>query len=848
MTRRLSLPPRHRAIHCAFPKILQLPRSLMSSQPRVFPRLWIIVLIYACGFLYWCDQARIRQVREVSAMIEGATANGIVKGITPPGDAVGLRQLIVPSRNERSFEWIAQTQQMFVRHEARVRHVDYDNPPQGRAVNAASPYRWWLGLVARVDQLISGRPIVASVENAAIWADPALHFLLLIGGTFFVAWQFGGVAAILFSVGVVTLFPLAGEFLPGMPDDRGLSHLMVIASVLTLLAGLIFTNEETAGAKPGWFAAAGVIGGLGLWVDVAAQVPVVAGIFIGGILISLVARRSRSKNAQTNEIIFPWRVWSLAGAATVLIAYLIEYFPAHFDLWRLESVHPFYGLAWIGLGEWLSRLDKRIRGGKYLEKRVRGWIAMAASLLAIASIPIVMWKTGSRAFLVRDLSSLRLTSLDEGAVATSVWAWISREGMSAAVWASILPVLALIPITWFLFRAPTKLQTRFAVALSLGPALVLLGFATQQLGDWSGFDAVLLAGLVAAVAGRVWVFSSARGWVCAACVATAAVFGLTRLLPGKLPNAGGKLTASESQELIERHLAHWLARHAGESGAVVYAPPRETATLSFYGGLRGVGTFAEENREGFGASLMIAAAKTMEEAQGLLLARSVRYIVIPSWDPFFDEFAQRYLAKNFSNRTSLLARELRRWNLPPWLRPIPYQIPVGGGFEGQSALVFEVVDEQSPAVSAGRLAEYLVEIGELDRAVAVAETLRRFPGDVGALVARAQVQGAKDDGSGFAQTMVALQARLANGADRFLPWDRRVSLAIVLARANQVDQAREQLKRCMAEVDGKKLRSLTTGSLYGLEVLAKAFDLTIHDPALNELALSLLPRDLRERL
>jgi hypothetical protein len=420
--------------------------------------------------------------------------------------------------------------------------------------------------------------------------------------------------------------------------------------------------------------------------------------------------------------------------------------------------------------------------------------------------------------------------------------------MSVAVWTTLLPVLALVPSAGILFRPAKTPGAEFALALSLGPALVLLGFATQQLGDWSGLDAVLVVVFVATVAGRVWFFSSVRSWVWVGCVAGIAISGITRLLPGALPGSGGKLTASESQELIERHLAHWLARHAGENGAVVYAPPRETATLCFYGGLRGVGTFAAENREGFGASLMIAAAKTMEEAQGLLLARSVRYIVIPSWDPFFDEFAQRYLTKNFSNRTSLLAQELRRWNLPPWLRPVPYQIPVGGGFEGQSVLVFEVVDDQSPAVAAGRLAEYLVEIGELDRAVAVAETLRRFPGDVGALVARAQVQGAKEDGNGFAQTMATLQARLANGADRFLPWDRRVSLAIVLARANEIDRAREQLKRCLTEADGKKLRSLTTGSLYGLEVLAKAFDLSLPDPALNDLTLSLLPRDLRERL
>ena len=74
-----------------------------------------------------------------------------------------------------------------------------------------------------------------------------------------------------------------------------------------------------------------------------------------------------------------------------------------------------------------------------------------------------------------------------------------------------------------------------------------------------------------------------------------------------------KLTSAEAQELIERDLAHWLARHANEPRPVVFAPPRETLTLCFYGGLRGIGTFATENNAGFGAALMMAGAQTMEE-------------------------------------------------------------------------------------------------------------------------------------------------------------------------------------------------------------------------------------------
>jgi hypothetical protein len=179
---------------------------------------------------------------------------------------------------------------------------------------------------------------------------------------------------------------------------------------------------------------------------------------------------------------------------------------------------------------------------------------------------------------------------------------------------------------------------------------------------------------------------------------------------------------------------------------------------------------------------------------------------------------------------------------------VPYQTLKIGGYEGQSVQVFEVVDEQSPAVAMSRLAEYLVEIGELDQAASTEAALRRFPGDIGALVARAQVQSARGEQAGLTQTLESLSSRLSNGADRFLPWDRRVSLATVLARAGKVDLAREQVSRCLAELSERKLRSLSTGSLYNLQVLSHSFGLVATDPQLRKLALDLLPRDLRSSL
>jgi hypothetical protein len=411
-----------------------------------------------------------------------------------------------------------------------------------------------------------------------------------------------------------------------------------------------------------------------------------------------------------------------------------------------------------------------------------------------------------------------------------------------------LPMVLVFPAVWLVLRRNTGVAARASLALALGPVAVALAFACRQLSWWQVLDGALLALVVSAIPAHMAVDRRSGRWLWTGLAALLIFPGVIPLWPQRVTKAANMLTSAEAEELIERALAHWLAKHAGDEGAVVFAPPRETASLSFYGGLGGIGTFSADNDEGRRATITIASVTTLPEAQILIQARRIRYIIIPSWDPFFDEYARFYLVKAQANRKSILIPELRRLNLPPWLRPVPCQILKIGGYEGQSVLVFEVVDEQSPAVAMSRLAEYLVEVGELDQAASVGEALRRFPGDVGALAARAQVQSARGDPAGLAQTLDSLLSRLANGADRFLPWDRRVSLAIVLARAERVDLAREQVRRCLAELSEKKLQSLSTGSLYNLLVLSHSFGLVATDPKLRELALDLLPGDLRSSL
>jgi hypothetical protein len=191
---------------------------------------------------------------------------------------------------------------------------------------------------------------------------------------------------------------------------------------------------------------------------------------------------------------------------------------------------------------------------------------------------------------------------------------------------------------------------------------------------------------------------------------------------------------------------------------------------------------------------------------------------------------------------------LYKWNLPGWLRPVQYLVPNIPGFEGQSVIILEVVDEQDDAIALGRIAVYLADMGQLELAAKAGAALRRFPADLGALLARAQVETACGENEAFAESADLLVRRISGGADRDLQWDQRIGLAVVLVQSHHMDLARPRLKQCIAELDADKLRSLSTNLLFRFQILRRALNMEIVDPSLRALSLDLLPPDLRSRL
>lgn len=819
----------------------------MRPVTPLLSRVWITIPLLMAGFIFWSCSARVKRVEYVTNVV---ASDATASASSPTGYAAGMRNLIVPEQNRDSYRWIAQTQQMLARGEWRVRNIDYENAPLGREVLTPSPYRWWLGLVAWVDRAFSGRPPGLSVERAALYADPLLHLLLLVLAVVLTVSRFGIFPATLLSLGVAFLFPFAAGFIPGVPDDKTLSHVCSLLSVLVLLMGTRASGVAVASTAippraPGgrWFLCAGIVGGFGLWVSAAEQLPVILGIAFGAIFAAWIFRREKETDLVRSLSPTNWLLWALGGAASSLIFYLVEYFPAQLGAWRLEQIHPLYSLAWLGLGvaqflvTTLFRREASVRP-------VRLWLGGLFAIAALGVVPVLWWKSGTIGFFSADAGASRLTRLPGGVEATSLGTWLARDGFSATVWATLLPALLIFPAGWLLFRRGIAANVRAGIAVALGPVLVVLVLACWQLERWNSFGAALLVLSVALAAACDHFASRSARWIASICFGAVLLPGALLLrVPAGFPDKA-PLNESELAGLIERDLAHWLARHIATGKVVVLAPPNETMALYYYGGLPGIGTLAWENQAAIGAASRIFSATTPQEALARIRSREVTHIIVPSWDRYLDE----YVRINVVQTGDAFLSGLRNWAPLPWLKPVAYQLPGVSGYEGQTVAIFEVVEEQSEATVLGWQAEYFAEMGQLEYAAAISQSLQRFPNDLGAVIARAQVAMGRKDTAGLSEALAMLVPRLAAGADRGLAWDRRAGLAVVLAQGRQTDLAREQVRRCFSDLNEKRLRSVSTASLYRLLMVAKLFGVEISDPALRQLARELLPPDWRSRI
>lgn len=795
----------------------------MSLVRRITPFLWIVALVASLTASLWIHQRRVGQVEHVTHLIR---STAVPDPRSPTGYVGGVRQLIVPGANADAFQWVVQTQQMVASGRWRVREATYDNAPQGRPVHSPSPYRWWLATVAWANRLMFDHSPGLAVERAALWADPALHVLALIVFTAFTAWRFGPLAATMLAGGLVLFFPFAGSFIAGAPEDAGLTLVILLASLLSVLAGVLPPTVNPR-AQALWLGLAGALGGLALWLNPSAAIPVIVGLAAGAIGLSL--RRGRSASPEP----LPWRMWGASGAVVTMLGYLVEFAPGHLS-WSTPGpieVHPIYALAWLGLGDLLERITCRLEGGRLSGSRA-GTVLGSVAVLALLALPATFLLLHTPGFFAPENAASRLTALGGAVRAENLGEWLKADGASLAFWATLAPGLLLIGALQRLPRGRLDHGGNAGAVLLLGPALVAVAFAVARLSWWNHLDAVLLALLVALAASVRGDSIQPRRWV------AWLVLGTALLLPGAWlmlvraaqQSADELVTAQDRQSLVERDLAHWLVQRSGPDGANVLAPPQVTASLIFYGGLRGLGSPYRENQTGFGAAIRVAAATSADEAEALARQRELTHIVMPTWDGFLDEYAR--LGTN--QPESSLIGLLHAWLPPRWLEPVAYSVPPVPTFGNERALIFEITDVQELALAWSRMAEYFVDMGDLELAGQLCRAIgEKFPEDLGGLIATARLQLARNQRFLLARTLDSIEARLDEGADEALPWDRRVSMSLSLADDNRMDRAREQATLCLDYAGETELRRLASSARERFAVLCRKLGLTVPDPSLQ---------------
>lgn len=833
----------HGAAGLRFAPPRRAPPTGMNPLPRIYSVAWIVVLVFAGAFI---AQTALRHVAraEQSSNLAGGDALAADPN-SPTGYAGGVRKLVLPELNHTAQQWIVQTQETLAHGEWRLRHLDTDNAPLGRTTFAPSPFRWWLGRFAQLDHEVSDRTLGQSVERVALLSGPVLLLLLLVSATLYVARHFGGSSATLIAAALALLFSFSGNFLTPLPTDRALALFLAVWALLPLLARI----AGSQGARTAFAALLAALAGAALlWIDAGFGVVLLGGITLGGFAAAWLSRtrhdpqaaHAKESSGSTAAIAPPpWRRWSRIGALATLLAWVGEYAPEHLIHWRLDCVHPLHALAWLGVGELLHRAYAH--GLRLAPVRGFGaWSAIAVAATAVLALPVTAAAIGGFGLLGHASRTARLVLLPDSPDAASLGEWLA-QAPTPAVAAMLLPLALLAFAGWHIVRGASDPRGRAATTIALGVAVTALFVACFRVGYGALVSVAWLALL--ALLSPAWV---RRGALSSALwslgVAGVLLPGLVLLRVDAPGPAAPEVSVTQFDALLQRDLAHWIAARAPEGGAIVLAPPATTSVLTYFGGMRGLGTLDPENQEGFGAAVRICGTSSTDEAEALARKRGITHFVLPSWDNFMEQYAR--LGNNQPENT--LVALLRRWLPPRWLRPAAYAVPDAGAEVTRQVAVFEVTEVQDQVTALTRLADYFIALGQLTPATEIAHVLEQnFGHETDALVARAQVAAARSDGAAYGRVMRELGPILTRGDDADLPWDRRIALAITLAQTRQAELARPRIERALTELDAERLRQLTPATLYRLHVLAKAFGQQIPDAELRAQARARLPAEVR---
>jgi hypothetical protein len=778
--------------------------------------LWALIVAAAVAWALASDVAHLKWVAQLSSQGSAAPERA---ANSPTGYALGQRQFLGARERGDTFRWIAMTQDLLAHGLFDASRYQADNVPTGRPQLLPRLYAGWLVTVAWTQHAVTGEPLPLAAERAALWEPVLGHVLIILLVTAFMAARCGPVAAA-FAALLVSVHPLcADQFLAGTLSVRPWALILAAIALGTVVAGA--PVDEKGAAKQRLNTWSAVAAGLSLWLDPEIGFPSVLLLGLAGITDT--DREGKGFGAIR---------WSGTGAALVMLGWACDRAPWEVSAGELRYVHPYYALAWLGLGLVVHGWQAR---------RSSGWRRRAAvaagtlGLLLTAPLVVAQITHHDKGWLYPSAAMRRLTSLNEATVSSSLAQWIGSVSPATAGLVLVPTCAAVIALVVWSFTKPANESWRtLRVATTLlYVGLLVLACARVRWLVVTSLLAVPLCWQVATLRAGRWRQRLAIG----AMAFVGIVIAWTFALPPELTKPAGAATAqpADVDALIYRHLAHWLASHSTGHPVAALAPPELSDALVYQGGCRVLVSTAWESYDGQVAASRILSSPEATEADAVLQSREITHVILTSWDKVLPLLVRE---PKETDRTTLYAR-LQRWVVPPYLRPLPYRLPPTPGYEAEKIAVFKVTGAQDESLALSRLAEYFAEVGRPEPATAAAEILARsFADDPNAQIARATVAVATGNREEFDRELNRLARDLSAGNDT-LPWDRRVQRAVIFAFGGQQELARSALASCLAQLSPDELAELTPLQAYRLLALMRRYHLEFADSQLAAAAAAL---------
>lgn len=591
-----------------------------------------MALLYACLviFWHWRVESNLLQHQEL-----------IYPAGKPASAESGYRVFPDPD----VYTWLTYAKEAMRTGEWRINFTDSDNPPYGREAHWNSLLMWILVAAGWWRGLFTGEPIYTALENAAFWIN-CFQFFCTAALLYAILRRFVGALPTWIALFLLAcLVPVSWAFHPGRPDHQTLYFLAAVGTVGCLLRGglgWVSTGAENCVVRlappalreaRGWFLASAIFGAGGIWFGASVQITILA--FAGFTVLGLVFFTPKEEFASTPGARYEpklWFEWGVAGGLATVVFFLLQYFPGDMGM-RLESIHPFHAISWVGGGWVLMHLCRwRVEENYRLLAQPGFYLAL---LLALT------WPLATRFgpetwHILRDEVVVRFqTRTMEGMPLPMAYGkdWMKIFFGDAAA----LPLLLLlIPVLANSPRVPRPQWTGLFFLWIAGMGYLIM---TYWQGRWMMHWSIIMI-LLAAVSLPL-VQLTLEGW---RKWSTYSV--LIAITVGSVLWSGWRLGSDLYQQtknhalmpmfvdgLYMKRLAGLLnEKHHGDGDIRVLLEPTSAPAIFYFGGIRSLGSLFWQNAQGLRDHRDFLVDTSFERSRALEIARERELDYVLVWD------------------------------------------------------------------------------------------------------------------------------------------------------------------------------------------------------------------------